>query len=146
MKIFNIKMSKESLKILSFLIVYSIVLCWAINNIGYRHKEMNGKIYSAIHIYLPGYIEVGKPADTFQLKPFVGSELNGFSLTIDGYKGNDTLSMEANAFLALKMTFLDSTYTLTKIGKDLVAISPEKSWKEWSWIAPYRLESWKLKK
>ena len=66
---------------------------------------------------------------------------------IKGKDEKDTLSMEANAFLALKMTpILDSTYDLKLIGKDFVAISPEKSWKEWSWKAHYRLSSWKLDK
>lgn len=119
-----------------------VVVLYIVSIFSYRHDFIDGKLYTALHIQLPGYTTFYKPADTIKLSEWVGSGITGIKAEVNGEE-----NPEIEASMMLKaIGWADSTYHLEQRGEHYVLISPEKSWKEWGWTAFYRIGKWKLVK
>jgi hypothetical protein len=124
-------------KIYLLLVLVLLFVAVTIPTLHTRIYEIDDQLMSAWYINLPGTEEHGYPDDIVDLRPWIGSNIEDLTITVDGIRNAE---LEAANTLKVLNVYGDE-YEVKQIGDHWVLFRPEKSWTEFTWSANYRVSS-----
>ena len=128
--------------IIAYIVIMSVSAVIA-NNLFYKHSVVDSEYSEALHVKLPGYIELYRQEREIDLKKWVGSGIIGIKAEVNGVENAEVQASYALRYIGLA----DSTYILKQKDGHWVLYSPPYKWKEWIWWgAHYRIGTWKKDK